>query len=250
MSKPLNLTTRALSSDVVNQYPDVLLRKQQFDSAGMEQLSATRLKLYQECRYRFWRQYVIGEELPSHHSANFGKALHASIELFYKNGVEPKVTFVELVDEFDPYRQYQDYFTDSVAMLDRMDFSQYQPIATERPFVEQLTNNAYILGFMDLIDRRGWVVDFKSSKYKPATINNDLQFAIYAFAYTQLFGQPPRRVLWHHLRTGEVVDGDVDYLLSVTLPTAKLIANAILNDTFEDVRRCYECKYYCPYKAT
>lgn len=244
------LRDEPLSPDAVLLFPDLVARKQQFDDAGLVRLSASRLKLYDECRFRFWLQYVLGERSPAHHSVIFGKAAHYAIEQFYKYGEPPKRAYLAKLDDLDEYREYPRYAIDGVQVFETNDLTQYRAIAngSERFFVERLSDHTYVLGFIDLIDERGWVIDFKTSQYKPVSINDDIQFAIYAMAYERLFGHRPKRVIWHHLRTGETVDADVNYLYDITLPRAQSIAETIAQDRFEDVRQCDVCKYYCPFR--
>lgn len=244
------LRDEPLPSHVFEQHPDLVKRKRAFDAAGMVRLSASRIKLYEECRFRFWKQYVLGDRLPAHHSTIFGRAAHYAIEQFFKVRAEPKQVFVEKLDELDEYREHSQYLDDGLKVFERNNLLQYRAIAdgSERFFVEPLTDHTYVLGFVDLIDERGWVVDFKTSQYKPASINDDIQFALYAMVYERMFGSRPKRVVWHHLRTGEVVEADVSYLFSTTLPKAWSVAETIVQDRFESVRQCDVCKYYCPFR--
>jgi hypothetical protein len=244
------LRDEPLPEHIFDQYPELIAKKQWFDRRGKIRLSASRIKLYDECRFRFWKQYVLGERSPAHHSVIFGKAAHYAIEQFYKYGEAPKRAYLAKLDDLDEYREYPRYAIDGVQVFETNDLTQYRAIAngSERFFVERLSDHTYVLGFIDLIDERGWVIDFKTSQHKPVSINDDIQFAIYAMAYERLFGHRPKRVIWHHLRTSETVDADVNYLYDITLPRAQSIAETIARDRFESVRQCDVCKYYCPFR--
>lgn len=75
------------------------------------------------------------------------------------------------------------------------------------PFEEEIV----IVGKIDRIDEDGEdfiVTDYKSGKKKPDAwfLRHDLQFTCYAWACQELYGVIPKRLQWHHLRTGEILE--------------------------------------------
>lgn len=214
---------------------------------GLVQLSASRIKLYAECRYRFYLQYVAGKDVPAHPSTILGSAVHYAIERFFIAQEDLYSTFLAKMDELDRNREHVQYLSEGLQILKQNDLSVYRPRVVELPFVEQFTENTFVLGFFDLLDERDWIVDFKTSQRKPAVIDHDIQFALYAWSYERLFHRPPARVIYHHLRTNTQIDADIDALIEDTLPRARRIAELIVSDHFDDVNVCVRCKPYCPF---
>jgi len=62
------------------------------------------------------------------------------------------------------------------------------------------------------------VIDYKSGKTKPDLwfLSHDLQLTAYAWACLEKYGQLPKKVVWHHLRTGEFLKLLGPWMISTT----------------------------------
>ena len=78
-------------------------------------------------------------------------------------------------------------------------------------------NGIEIVGKIDKVDNipdfggRGYgynIVDYKSGSKKPDPwfLDHNLQFTAYAWAGLLLYGELPTKLIWHHLRTGELLE--------------------------------------------
>ena len=83
------------------------------------------------------------------------------------------------------------------------------PLALEEPFEIPFLDTA-IVGRIDKIeqDENGYIVtDFKTGKQKPTqwSLSHNVQLSTYAWAVLEKYGVLPYKLVWHHLRTGELL---------------------------------------------
>lgn len=84
------------------------------------------------------------------------------------------------------------------------------PLALEVPFEIPFLDTK-IVGRIDKLDKdeRGYIVtDFKTGKSKPTQwdLSHNVQLSTYAWAVLEMYGELPYKVVWHHLRTGELLE--------------------------------------------
>ncbi len=84
------------------------------------------------------------------------------------------------------------------------------PLALEEPFEIPFLDTR-IVGRIDKIeqDDNGYIVtDFKTGKSKPTqwSLSHNVQLSTYAWAVLEKYGVLPYKLIWHHLRTGELLD--------------------------------------------
>ncbi len=84
-----------------------------------------------------------------------------------------------------------------------------KPLALEKEFKIPFLDTA-IIGKIDKLeqDDDGYIVtDFKTGKTKPTqfSLRHNVQLTTYAWAIQQETGQIPHTLIWHHLRTGELL---------------------------------------------
>lgn len=201
-------------------------------------LSASRLKTYSSCPRKYWYTYE-NEKIPPHPSAFMGRAVHRTVELGHntlKAGEplpEPVTAFskfwLEETAEFEGQIDHKLY-TDGVKIIEKYDFTRRTPEHIELEFKLPFPNKdealCVIHGFIDQFYEWG-LVDLKTGKRKPAALllNNDLQFILYKWAFKELTGEEPKRVIWHHMRTGE----DLDFEIADRLDRAKRVVERIVH---------------------
>jgi hypothetical protein len=185
-------------------------------------LSASRIKTFASCPRKFYYHYIEEHPDPMHPAAAMGSAVHKTIEQVYKQGVEPFNTFQE--NWIAQMKEYPELTThpktnaaqqDGVKIITKYDFERRVPQELELefrlPFPDPIDPVCYMRGFIDHIYEDGTLVDLKTSRNrpKPAILGFDPQFIIYEWAFLNIYGELPRHVYWHHLRTGEDIEAIV-----------------------------------------
>ena len=99
-----------------------------------------------------------------------------------------------------------------------------------------------IEGFIDCATYDA-VVDYKTGKDKPSVkdVENDLQFIIYHWAYSQLYGYAPDKIIYHRLRDHKQIIGrEFSYEALDTILQAFLT-----HQTVPNTELCDDCPMYC-----
>lgn len=136
--------------------------------------------------------------------------------------------------------------------MERGQFSN-TPLAVEKEF-ELPIGDTLIVGKIDRVDKtdEGYVVtDYKTGR-KPAEtwdLDRSLQFTAYWWACKEIYGEYPVKAVWHHLRTGKLIETfrkpwDIDQL--------KRLVDASTVLQVQDIRpRIYHEKVcgWCPFKG-
>lgn len=243
----------------------------------LSHLSASHLTLYLTCSLKFRFQYI--DKLPRlTKSANqvFGLAMHAALqwlhvelkkgrkapldevlrvyeadwhaqtlpgsEVLYNDGDSPDVFLVKGKELLGRY--YADYIPDGV---------QAAELRFQLPLINPETGEVLdvpILGFIDLIEADGTLVDFKNSaRTMPIhDLPDNLQLTVYSWAYETLFGKPPKDVkLVNLVRTKSPKiethitgreQGDYARLFAI----GKEVLKAVEHEVFLPNRGCFMCK--------
>lgn len=189
-------------------------------TSGLITVSASKLKTFSSCPRKYYYEYVDKQPKEKHPAAALGSAVHKTIELVYKNHVEPVSTFLTTFDaELQKYEvtlegRQKSLRTDGIRMVGDYQYEKRTPTELELEFRLAFPNQAHPLcmmhGYLDQIYDWGFV-DLKTNGRKPlrGVLDNDLQFIIYHWAFKELYGYDPDESIWHHLRTGEDLQADV-----------------------------------------
>jgi hypothetical protein len=156
-----------------------------------------------------------------------GNALHYAIEKAYDGPWKIEVASRLFLKEFR--RQIEDdevfvtwprmkkHEAEGIEMLELFAYAISQgkvPLESRKneqefriPFEEEIV----IVGKIDRIDEENGeyiVTDYKSGKKKPDAwfLRHDLQFTCYAWACQVLYGKLPKKLVWHNLRTGDLLE--------------------------------------------
>lgn len=127
------------------------------------------------------------------------------------------------------------------------------PLVLEKEFAIPIAGTK-LMGKIDKIeiddDGEYTVTDYKTGKTKPAEfdLRHNLQLTAYYWACFEIYGKYPKKLIWHHLRTGDLfeterVPQDVENLKG-------MIANAIfmkVNDVRHRIFHEGVCNF-CDYK--
>ena len=227
----------------------------------MTTYSASRIKLYQDCRAQYYDKYVLRlPETRKDTSGLFGSALHSAIEHRYLYGSNPIQRFARYVSVMYNWytrkgytishsMEYSDMLSQGREILLSFPWKSYDPIELEYEFTVPFYDFT-IHGYIDLITADGTLVDFKSSKRKPSgdSHDNDTQFLLYYHAYEYRYGYKPAQVLRHNLR-----DHSVQVFLPRDMETKyayiETVIKTIEQDTFDDLKDglpiCQRCAPWC-----
>jgi RecB family exonuclease len=193
-------------------------------------LSASRIKLARSCARRYYYRYILPyDDRPVERKSLYalrGTALHKAIEEKYMRGSNPATVYqqvmIDTVTEWeakeypiDGLDQFSKILKDGKEYLTLIQWDTFKPDVIEHRFVlpwpNEQTPIAMIEGIIDMITVEGRLIDHKSNSKKPNAIElaHDSQFIIYAWAYMMINGFLPLDVVWHHLKTGEVISAGV-----------------------------------------
>lgn len=187
-------------------------------------VSATRIALFQRCPLEYVARYVLALPVPTNSYAVVGSAVHATLQhmweheyqahelpYIYHTYVMQYATEANLVI---PSHLYQDGLM-LVSFFRKHAFP--RPMYIEHEFLVPFPKEQPICllhGFMDYVFEDG-VVDIKTARQKPTSLQTSTQFLVYYYAFSVLFDRPPAFVTWYHLRTNEhipLVDPDLQVL--------------------------------------
>ena len=158
-----------------------------------------------------------------------GNALHYAIEHAYDGEREWKIQVaselflkefrrqVEADEVFVTWPRMKKHEAEGVEMLELFDYAIAQgkvPLISptnEKEFRIPFEEEVVIVGKIDRIDEEDGeyiVTDYKSGKKKPDAwfLRHDLQFTCYAWACQELYGKMPKKLVWHNLRTGDLLE--------------------------------------------
>jgi putative RecB family exonuclease len=189
-----------------------------------EALSASAIQLYLTCSLKYRFQYI--DRLPrltlSSNQA-FGTAIHAALNWLHKeqkSGRTAPLAEVLQVFEADWYAQTETESSQEIQFADEADRSilshkgrelltQYYHLPrgdvrdSELRFTLPLVNpvsgevvEVPIRGVIDLIEMEDVIVEFKAPQKAPplTDLPDNIQLSVYAYAYTKLFGKPPKEI--------------------------------------------------------
>lgn len=197
------------------------------------------------CPYAAFLRYEAAIRSPTTPWLALGNALHHALEKAHKEGFDLQRAVVLFNDEFKRIIEEDDVFiswpqtrkmeTEGAEMLGRYHEQlnegvfPKEPLELEKEFRIPFAGT-YIVGRIDKVDLvqgQYIITDFKSGKAKPDPwfLRHNLQLTAYAWACQTLYGAIPKEVVWHHLRTGELLASertqtDIDDL-------KRLIENAV-----------------------
>jgi hypothetical protein len=228
------------------------------------------------CPFAAFLRYEGRMRTKSTHWLALGNSLHLALEKAYtKVGEDDFYTltasvedsaklflndFKRQIEEEDIFATYpqlkkaqadgQDMVARYYAQAERGDILPH-PIGVETEFSLPISGVS-IVGKIDKIEKtdRGLIVtDYKSGGKKPTDfmLRRNLQFSAYAWACNEIYGEFPVEVVWHHLRTGELLrstrdDWDIDQLKRIVDAAVKMQGMDLRYRVYHD-QVCGQCDY-------
>lgn len=238
----------------------------------LPQISASKIKTYRSCAKKYEYSYInkpTAQENKEERNvgALLGTVLHRIIEARYKDpSINPMSLYQEkmlgLLEEWQALgytilgeQYFSKQFKEGREILEKFNWDLFRPVELEKYFSVLFPSVdapiAKLIGYIDLIDENTSVIDHKSQRKLPAAdeLANDAQMIIYRFAYKQMYGDWPYKVVWHNLRSGELIDTHVEdnydekFAQLVSDITAMLSATQYSRINLSDTCR-KECGFY------
>lgn len=188
-----------------------------------EQISASRLSLFLQCRLKFFFRYVLKLKKPKTPSLHVGNSVHAALKSWNKaRWVEKPLTLKQAHDA------YLKAWTDTTEGEVKWDTgeeeaekttgwrlvdtylreahvpAEVKPDAVEVPIEADLLNHGLpkLIGIVDLVQRRE-IIDYKTSSSTPnpdkVPHSNEIQTSSYAILYRHNTGGREKGIQLHHL---------------------------------------------------
>jgi len=241
-------------------------------------LSHRQVDDFRTCPLKYRYAHILHVPARPHHSVLYGSSIHNAIRIYNMNrlaGVETPLT--SLHEAFRRQWTAEGFLTrqhEELRLREGLDalrafhaFEQGErttPTAVEKRF-SVVVENLRLIGTFDRIDRTedgGTIIDYKTASIETdeqaqARTKQSRQLAIYALAYSQLYGEPPSYLELRFL-TPQVLVGRVPYsaaLVERAMCDLRETARGIRNDAFPatpDYQACRYCPYasICPEKST
>lgn len=179
------------------------------------------------CPYAAWLRYEHALKGPTTPWLALGTSLHHALEITHKRGAFDiqfaidafKKEFNRVITDEEVFIGYpllvklQSEGIDMLGLYNAQVQSgkiKDKPLALETEFSIPIAGTI-LKGKIDKIeiddtDQEYVVTDFKSGKTKPAEfdLKHNLQLTAYYWACFELYGKYPKKLVWHHLRTGDL----------------------------------------------
>jgi len=183
------------------------------------------------CSYQTFLKYEGHIKGPVTPPLALGNALHHSLEVGFKQPIFTEQKFIDLFvtefyriitedDVFITYPQIKKNEAEGIEMISRYWNDMERGKLTKNPLEVELEFRLPIAGIdivgkIDKVERdsngRLVVIDYKSGSQKPDEwfLRRNLQFTAYYMAAYMIYGEYPR-LIWHHLRTGSLIETERD----------------------------------------
>lgn len=182
------------------------------------------------CPYASWLKYEHQMRGPTTPWLALGSAVHTSLERTHLAGSFDlmvavnlfKNEFNRIIEEdevFVGYPQMVKLRNEGAEMVERY-YDQIKsgkikdnPLVVEKEFSIPVAGTK-VVGKIDKLeiddDGEYTVTDFKTGRAKPNPwdLRHNLQLTTYYWAVFVLYGKYPKKVVWHHMRTGDLLDSE------------------------------------------
>ena len=181
------------------------------------------------CPYASFLRYEAALRGPTTPSLALGSALHFALEEAHQEGAFSitnllntfKKEYNRIIieeDVFVSYPQLKKLESEGMTMLE-VYYAQVEagkitkyPLAVEKEFRIPIAGT-FLVGRIDKIEHDEYsgeysLLDYKSGKSKPEawTLRHNVQLTAYYWACFEIYGKYPKKLIWHHLRTGELLE--------------------------------------------
>lgn len=171
--------------------------------------SYSQIRMFRRCPMSYYFRYIKGLKIPPKSALTLGKSIHKGVEYNFSQKIKSQKD-LPLSDVLDAYSTAFDslkYGTDwedekpgevkdegatLMSLHHTKQAPQIQPIACEKKIPVSFDNVDYtFLGYLDVIDKKGKIIDTKTTGKTPPqdTIKKDEQLTAYALLYRVEYGK-------------------------------------------------------------
>lgn len=235
---------------------------------AMDHISYSYLHLL-ACPYASFLRYEAALRGPTTAPLALGSAIHLTLENAHANGIFNIAEWVSafraeynrIIEEeevFVSYPRLKKLESEGIVMLE-VYYAQIEagqitkyPLAVEKEFRIPIAGT-FLVGRIDKMEQDDngeyTVLDYKTGGTKPQPwfLRHNPQLTAYYWACYELYGKYPKKLIWHHLRTGELLEtertpNDVEQLKTMIHNAVKMKDIGIRHRIFHD-RVCDWCDY-------
>lgn len=169
-------------------------------------LSASGIKDFLSCNRKYYYRRFFSKEAEPTTAMHIGTIVHATIEKKWYDVSEAKefaeleatkrsIVGNDLEKVKDCVSRYFEYFHHLTA----------GNTWRERFFNVELTKGVRVRGVFDTVVDSNMLIDWKTTTRPPRSINNDIQFILYDWAFEKVYGRRPGSNLYASLTTGKLI---------------------------------------------
>jgi RecB family exonuclease len=221
------------------------------------------------CPYASFLRYEAALRGPTTAPLALGSAVHNTLERAHLENVFDikqmvfnfKEEYHRIIiedDVFVSYPQLKKLESEGIVLLEvyhaQIEAGQITkyPLAVEKEFRIPIAGT-FLVGRIDKMEQDDageyTVLDYKTGKAKPEvwSLRHNVQLTAYYWACYELYGKYPKKLIWHHLRTGELIEtertpADVEQLKTMINNAVAMKDTGIRHRIFHD-RVCDWCDY-------
>lgn len=231
--------------------------------------SYTRLTCYEDCKYRWYLQYLYHEKETPQFYSSYGSFMHKLLEKYYNNQLTkdklPTWFLLNFQNEVQGDRPsasiVSKYINQGCNYLKSFDDFPFNKVSTEERMEFKIGEHSFV-GYIDylgekdgeyyIIDNKSRDLKPKSGKKKPTLKDKELdemskQLYLYAAGVKQKYGKFPVALCFNCFRTGMFIKLEFDKqkydeTIQWALDTIEEIKNT---SNFTPNRQYFSCKYIC-----
>ena len=181
------------------------------------------------CPYASFLRYSAAVKGPTTEYIALGNALHHALEIAHKETgifnfrqaiILFQAEFMRIIEDEQVavgWPKLKKMESEGIEMLEKYDAQVTSGILSASPMALEVKFSLPFMGTeivgridkVEHIEGVGYVItDFKSGATKPTAwdLRHNVQLSTYAWACLELYGEMPAKVVWHHLRTGELLE--------------------------------------------
>lgn len=224
--------------------------------------SYSRLRVYEDCGYAFFLNYIEEEEETKHFYAEYGSLMHRILEQFYSGAITKEQALsmfmtgfvLDLPDEVKPSIA-ENYYQQGKEYLSSLAMPKEKIIGIEEKLNFKVGDYSFV-GFVDLLlEDDGLIIqDHKSRVLKRGTKKQNEEFDsftkqlyLYSAGIEQRYGQLPRKLRFNCFRNGTLLEevfykNKYEETIQWALDTIGKIKQ---ESTWKPSLEWFKCKYIC-----
>jgi hypothetical protein len=181
------------------------------------------------CGYAAFLKYNAAVKGPTTEYIALGNAVHHALEEAHKetgtfNFLQSvpafQTEFMRIIEDDQVavgWPKLKKMESEGIEMLERYDAQITSGTISASPLALEVSFNLPFMGTeivgridkVEFIEGIGYIVtDYKTGATKPTawSLSHNVQLSTYAWACQEIYGELPAKVIWHHLRTGELLE--------------------------------------------